>query len=214
MPISTSSRSGPRSRRRTPSILFLLLAAFVSPSQAAAGLVTVGVSGSYEEMRSGSSTPDLLSISNDALSERAIVEILLDLTDSNSAVFDPSDAAFAVTSSDDVGFDGGVGFDLIADDVLRLVFTGFDPGETFTFGVDVDDRRKDTTGADFEGSPLQATFGVGVDPLIAVFLADPSDSDRAVAAAEHQFLLNPEPSTALLLAAGLVTMAIRRSRKD
>ena len=170
-------RPSPRFAGCAASALLFLLAVLIAPSQAVASLVTVGVPGSFKETKGKGSPPDLLSISNEAVSERAIVEILLDLTGSDGAFFDPSDSAFAVTSSDDVGFDAVVGFDLIADDVLRLVFSDFDSGETFMFGVDVDDKRKDTSGKDFAGSLL-------------------------------------EPSTGLLLAAGLVVLARRRSQPD
>jgi hypothetical protein len=191
--------------------LVTLVLGFVAPDRADATSI-LEVAASFEEMRNGASTPDLLSVGNDAASEVAIEEILFDLSGSSGASFDPGDAAWTVTSSDDVGLDislGSGGFELIAPNLLRLVFSDFDPGETFEFGVDVDDTSSYTTGADFAGATLGVTIGGGSLTYTGVFSADPGDSDRALAAISEVASL-PEPTTVTLLGLGLAMLAAGR----
>jgi hypothetical protein len=191
--------------------LLTLVLGFAAPDPANATSI-LEVAASFEEMGGFSSTPDLLSVGNDAASALAIEVIVFDLSGSSGAVFDPGGAAWSVTSSDDVGLDtslGSAGFELIAPNLLRLVFSDFDPGETFEFGVDVDDTSGYTTGANFAGATLAVTLGVGNLTYTGVFSADLSDSNRAVAAISEVAPL-PEPATVTLLGLGLAMLAVAR----
>jgi hypothetical protein len=169
----------------------IFLALLIYPA-AALAVPVHQVSGWYEK-------PDTFSITNESISGEAIVELLLDLSGSAGAIFDRRGLGFQVTSSDAVGFDTALGFDLLAQDVLRLVFSDFGAGETFSFAVNVN-----ATGTRFAGASLSATLASG-EPLTASYLVDPLNDKRATV-----MLVNPEPSTVLLLAAGLAALAIRR----
>lgn len=191
-------------------IAAVAIAALLLPSASLAGTLSIDVTASYEEMRGGSWTADSFIIANRG--EGSIVELQLDLSDSYGAVFDPDGAPFLVTSGDDVGFDTGVGFDLIADDLLRLVFSGFDPSESFAFGVDIDDRRSYTTGDDFAGSVLSVVMAGSHGPLQGVFAEDPDDSDRAIVSIQET-IATPEPSTFGMLVLGFAALAARNGAR-
>jgi len=163
------------------------------------------VLGSYLE-EGNKSAYDTLSVVYEGSSAVSITELIFDLSGSSGAVFDPSGYAFEVTSSDAVGFDVSLGFDLQASDLLRLAFTDFEPGETFAFRVDVDDPKgKSTTGSDWEGSRLDVVFSSGIGSF-GSYVRDSNNAATAV-------VPNPEPSAGLLFGMGMVALAWWRPRR-
>jgi hypothetical protein len=164
--------------------------------------------GTFHENLGTDSTPDDLTITNDGSSETDITMVVIDLSGSaNTAIFDPADATFAVVGVDNTGFDGN--FTLNGNQELTLVFTSFDPGDTFSFEVDIDDGNGQTTGADFDGSTFTATFAGEVSTLGATYL-DQSGFD----ALGSNSLNTPEPGTFSTVSLGLLVLAAARRRRN
>ncbi|MHC4220372.1 MAG: PEP-CTERM sorting domain-containing protein, partial [Planctomycetota bacterium] len=144
-------------------------------------------------------------------SEGNITTIVMDLSGSaNNAVFDPSDYIFTDISTDSTGFDGN--FSLNGNQELTLMFNlgDFDPGETFAFQVDVDDGNGQTTGADFAGSILTASFSGTTQDLVATYVDDGGTN----ASATGNLLTTPEPGTFSTLSLGLIALAASRRRRQ
>lgn len=188
--------------------IFLGVCLALLPTSAMA--ISFGFSASYEEDGTTTGTnPDFYSFTNDVLSETQILEIVLDLS-GGLAVYDPIGAPFQLLGGDAVGFDGS--FTTSGSTLLTLVFTDFDPGEIFLFGVETDDSGGGfTTGADFAGAVATVTWVNGIaPPSLAIFTVDPGNSDRAVAS---NFTATPEPGTFVLLAMGLVGLSLTQRRQ-
>ena len=209
------------SRSTTPTLLRPTLSVAIASVCFAGLLVTAGnaaaipisITSSFVETRGKPGTPDTFTITNSFASGLGISELRIDLSGSSGVVFDPSGAAFGVTSSDDVGFDEiGIGFELTGNDVLRLSFASFDPGETFSFGVDVDDISGSTRGLEFQGASLTVILDDNSTVLQGIYAADSESNYLAAVSIEQGLVANPEPSSALLMAAGLV-MLHAQSRK-
>jgi hypothetical protein len=202
--------SGPVSRllKSTPAVLFARVSFVLMLATAGTAAATpMSINGTFVENRGGPSNPDSFTITNESGSGLGISELHFDLSGSAGAVFDPSGAAFGVTSTDDVGFDAlGVGFELTGSDMLRLSFSGFDPGESFSFDVDVDDVSSTTKGRDFDGSLLTVILRDNGTVLQGVYEADLDNSYLAAVSINDEVIPNPEPSSALLTATGLLLL--------
>jgi hypothetical protein len=164
--------------------------------------------GTFHENLGVDSTPDDLTITNDGSSDVDITMVVIDLSGSaDTAIFDPADATFTVVGVDNTGFDGN--FTLNGNQELTLIFTSFDPGDVFSFEVDIDDGNGLTTGADFDGSTFTATFS-GVVPTLDVTYLDQGGFD---ALGSNSFN-TPEPGTFSTVSLGLLAIAAARRRRN
>lgn len=164
----------------------------------------IAASGTYHENLGSEAVADDLTLSNDALSEADITMIVIDLSGSaNNAVFDPAGSPFTVIGVDVTGFDGN--FTLNGNQELTLVFNDFQAGETFSFGVDVDDVSGQTNGGEFAGATFTATFS-GVGPNLLATYLDAGGNDATAAAS----LNTPEPATLSSICLGLIAIAAAR----
>jgi hypothetical protein len=106
-------------------------------------------------------------------------------------------------------FDGATSF--------TLLFADFNPGEAFNFELDVDSpcgwlclSGSLTSGSEFAGSKLIATFGSpSHQPQSLSGLFTSGDCDLTAQANITGDVATPEPGTIGLLGAGLVVLAIR-----
>jgi hypothetical protein len=129
--------------------------------------------GTYREGGGTATSADIFSFRN--VGTTNITSILVDLGPSaNRAIFDTNTSTgrrFSATTTG-VGFSGT--FTLSnGNRAVRMNFTDFQPGETFTLNVDVDDATAGTatTGAEMAGAIVTVTSGRGNDS--GVFAAVP-----------------------------------------
>lgn len=194
----------PRTCILRPALVLAAALAIAAPASA----LFVGVNGTYEEDFGFGATPDTYALSNDALSESTIVTVVIDLSTSvAAAVFDPAGSPFVVLGTDSVGFDGH--FALTGTQTLTLTFTGFDPGETFIFGVETDDGNGLwTTGADFAGASLTAIWAVS--EVVSGFFAETGGATAVMSGS--QLTPVPEPGSFATLGLGLTALAALQRR--
>lgn len=139
----------------------------------------VSASGFYLEGGINATTPDIFSVTNTGTTNFTLVYFGLEYL--RGLKFDPRDVPFTVTSDDDVGFSGTFSVSTYNSDVVtvRLAFDDFEPGETFSFTADVDDRNGGFTyGRELLGSTLGVFYNS--NPISTGFLtADPRNRNRA-----------------------------------
>lgn len=155
---------------------------------------------------------DTFTITNAASSATGITAVTYNLAPSQAS-FDPGDAPFAVINGGGTGFTGMFNATRTS---LTLNFTDFDPGETFSFRVDVDDNIGFTLGRDFEDSILRVTFDAAA-PNTAMAAFNGTDLRRlgSATATVRADVNVPEPGMAGLLLLGLTgLLGARRRRAD
>ncbi len=172
----------------------------------------VMVVGSFQENFLGGGG-DLFTITNASSSATGILTVRYNLAPSQAS-FDPGDDPFTVVSGG-----GGTGFTGMFNATrtsLTLNFTDFDPGETFSFRVDVDDNIGFTFGFDFEDAILQVAFDAGApNSAMAAFRASDLRRLGSATATVRADVNVPEPGTAGLLLLGLTgLLRARRRRAD
>jgi len=155
---------------------------------------------------------DTFTIMNAASSATGILTVSYNLAPSQAS-FDPADSPFAVIN------DGGTGFSGMFNATgtsLTLNFTDFDPGETFSFRVDVDDNIGFTFGFDFEDSILKVAFDAAApNTAMAAFRATDLRRLGSATATVRADVNVPEPGTAGLFLLGLTgLLRARRRRAD
>jgi len=188
---------------------WLLAAGMLLPQAALAAPVMVV--GSFQEnfMLSGG---DLFTIMNAASSATGILTVRYNLAPSQAS-FDPGDSPFSVVSGG-----GGTGFTGMFSSTttsLALNFTDFDPGETFSFRVDVDDNIGFTFGFDFEDTVLQVVFDAAApSSAMAAFAATDLRGRLGSAQAVVRADVNvAEPGTVGLLLLGLTGLGWTHRRR-
>lgn len=172
----------------------------------------VMVVGTFQENFLGSGG-DTFTIMNAASSATGILTVRYNLAPSQAS-FDPGDSPFTVVSGGAAtGFNGM--FNATAR-TLTLNFGDFDPGETFSFRVDVDDNIAFTLGFDFEDAVLQVAFDAAApNTAMAAFRAtDLRRLGSATATVRADVNVGvPEPGTAGLLLLGLTGLLGARRRR-
>jgi hypothetical protein len=155
---------------------------------------------------------DVFTIMNASSSATGILTVRYNLAPSQAS-FDPGGDPFSVLNGGGTGFSGMFNATRTS---LTLNFTDFDPGETFSFRVDVDDNIGFTFGFDFEDSILQIAFDAAApNGAMAAFRATDLRRLGSATATVRADVNVPEPGTAGLLLLGLTgLLGARRRRAD
>lgn len=154
---------------------------------------------------------DTFTITNASSSATGILTVRYNLAPSQAS-FDPGDSPFAVISGGGTGFTGMFMNVNAAGTTLTLNFTDFDPGETFSFRVDVDDNIGFTLGFDFEDAILQVVFDAAGSPTAMAAFNGTGRLGSATATLRADVNV-PEPGTAGLLLLGLTGLLGARRRR-
>jgi hypothetical protein len=188
-----------------------LIAACTLLPQSSALAAPVMVVGTFQE-NFLSPASDTFTIMNAGSSATGILTVRYNLAPSQAS-FDPGDSPFAVISGGGTGFTGM--FNATATS-LTLNFTDFDPGETFSFRVDVDDNIGFTFGFDFEDSILQVVFDAAApNGAMAAFVGTDLRRLGSATATLRADVNVPEPGTAGLVLLGFAgLLGARRRRAD
>ncbi len=192
-------------------------------ARAESGFMNAGVQASFHEMGYASGG-DIFTLTNTSTENAGITRIVIDTDPSLARVFFNPTGQNSSPYQVDAGVaaeTGFLGFTNVDDNATQLIleFTDFNPGETFTFEVDIDDRFGwYVTGRDFSGTMLNAIFGT-TESTAELFGAFEKGSNWSLAVVDlqgpapiHDFA-NPEPSSMVLLCIGASSLGLQVWRK-
>lgn len=200
-----------------------VLAAAVMTGSASAATVSIGGDSTFLEQGMEPTLGDLFTISNTSDAGYQITSIVIDTSTSASGVIfdtvtggpgndDGQPFVADAVSAADTGF-LSVSGDTDGSQQITLSFTDFDPGETFSFTVDLDDAALFVNGIDFAGSTLTAVFdGALIDPttLTATYSGGHTS---ALATVSGEVTVVPVPAAVYLFGSGLLGLLGMSARR-
>jgi len=171
-----------------------------------AAAAIISHSGIFEDPSNPEQDGDEFKLTNNPISEANIITLTIDLSFAPPAPgvsFDPGDFPFTpnAPSAAATGFLSAV---FTGATLLTLTFSDFNPTETFTFQIDVDDSNNRVEAASIAGSLITATFDIygGSDLSAAMVAAGANEADWTNTA-----VVVPEPGTLSLISLGLIGLA-------
>ncbi len=178
---------------------FALVLACVIAQPASAAVMHAGT---FVENNPGAENAgDTFTITNNSTAGEDILTVVIDLTLSPNTVYDPSGGG-PTTYSPFASSDPYLSSTITGGNtVLTIQFNANDlnPGDTFTFTIDVDDTINLVTGANIAGSTVQALFAGGGDVTVAMIDGGGNSASWTSPV--------PEPNTMALLGLGLTGLA-------